>query len=160
MMGRRRKRQKIRQAMNRRYTFRVPLNWQALPNFRSFPTTKKLFVITAAQYGNPEYPSDCKGRLRHAGWKWKLSKAYASTGPDSGTHRQSPHFNKHPYFSQIRKEKEKKKTKQISRNSIQFPYIYLSELAAQGIEMKQEASDNIISLFFNLFLLQHKHRLL
>lgn len=57
-------------------------------------------------------------------------------------------------------KKKKKKTTQISRNSIQFPYVYLSELAAQGIEMKQEASDNIISLFFNLFLLQHKHRLL
>lgn len=41
----------------------------------------------------------------------------------------------------------------MSRNSIQFPYMYLSELAAQGTETKQEASDNIISFFFNLFLL-------
>lgn len=73
MKGRRRKRQKIRRAVKRRYTFRVPLNWQALPTFRSFPTTKKHFVITAEQCGNLEYLSCCKGRLRHTGWKWKLS---------------------------------------------------------------------------------------
>lgn len=41
-----------------------------------------------------------------------------------------------------------------------FLYISPSELAARSTEMKQEASDNIMSIFFSLFLLQHKHRLL
>lgn len=139
--------------------FRVPLNWQTLPTFRGFPTTKKHIVITREQCRNLEYPSGCKGRLRHAGKVvgGSFHKHLPPLGLTAAHTVKSSHFNKLSHVSQIRK---KKKTTQFPRNTMQFLYISPSELAAHGTEIKQEASDNIMSIFFSLFLSQHKHRLL
>lgn len=146
--------------MNRHLKFKGAFELTDPSSLQGFPTTERHFVITHKQCGNRERWGSCKGQLRYGRRQScgrKLSEASASTAPNSSTRCQSPHFNKHSHFSQIG---IKKRDSQIPRNSMHFLYISASELAACRTEMNQEAFDNIMSIFFSPFLLQHKHRLL